>query len=418
VFTWEGVNYHIPVSRGTRQLLSDVYGYVKPRTLTAVMGASGAGKTTCLDVLAKRKKIGIVSGDILVDGRPTGPDFARSTAYAEQMYVHEGTATVREAMRLSAYLRQPFHVPTEEKNAYVEEVIELLELHDLADAIVDTLDIEACKRLTIGVELASKPGLLLFLDEPTSGLDAQNARDLIRVLRRLADQGQAILCTIHQPSSLLFESFDRLLLLENGGHTVYFGDIGPDSCVVREYFARHGAACPHEANPAEYMLYAIGAGTSPRIGHRDWKDIWLDSPEFRLVKEEIRELKISATSRKTKMVSKCEWPNLDSTDDHSCQNRRDTVPLPTGCCHEARFRHYVAFSWLHFHAARLAHFHRIVCVPCFSSARKDPKRPSVPLVLDVLSHKSLALVITNSSMIDFGSLSSPLSYSIRSCQYS
>ena len=312
IFTWEGVYYHVPVSHGMRQLLSDVYGYVKPGTLTALMGASGAGKTTCLDVLAKKKNIGIVRGDILIDGHPTEPDFARSTAYAEQMYVHEGTATVREAMRFSAYLRQPFYVPREEKDAYVEEMIELLELHEFADAIVQNLDIEAGKRLTIGVELASKPGLLLFVDEPTSGLDAQSARDLIRVLRRLADQGQAILCTIHQPSSLLFESFDRLLLLENGGHTVYFGDIGPDSCVVREYFARHGAVCPQEANPAECMLDAIGAGTSPRIGHRDWKDIWLDSPEFQLVKEEIRQLRCSATFGKNKMASKCEWARWHS----------------------------------------------------------------------------------------------------------
>src|SRR6267142_6535327 len=170
---------------------------------------------------------------------------------AEQMDVHEGNATVREAMRFSAYLRQPFHVPKEEKDAYVEEMIELLELQDLSEAMVWSLGVEARKRLTIGVELASKPELLLFLDEPTSGLDAQSAWNLVRFLRRLADQGQAILCTIHQPSSLLFESFDRLLLLENGGHTVYFGDIGPDSCVVREYFARHGAECPlQEANPA------------------------------------------------------------------------------------------------------------------------------------------------------------------------
>lgn len=326
VFTWEGVNYHVPVSHGTRRLLSDVYGYVKPGTLTALMGASGAGKTTCLDVLAKRKDTGIVCGDILVDGRPTEPDFARSTAYAEQMYVHEGSATVREAMRFSAHLRQSFHVPREEKNAYVEEMIELLDLHDFADAIVHSLDLKTLKRLTIGVELASKAGLLLFLDEPTSGLDAQGARDLIRVLRRLADQGQAILCTIHQPSSLLFESFDRLLLLENGGHTVYFGDIGPDSCVVREYFARHGAACPlQEANPAEYMLDAIGAGTSPRIGRRDWKDIWRDSPEFELVKEEILELKRSAASVKNKTASKCEWSNGDRTCNLS--RRIDATPF-------------------------------------------------------------------------------------------
>ncbi len=253
VFTWEGVSYNVPVSYGRRQLISDVYGYVKPGTLTALMGASGAGKTTCLDVLAKRKNIGVVSGEILVNGHPTGPDFARSTAYAEQMDVHEGTATVREAMRFSAYLRQPFDVPKEDKN-----------------------------------------------------MDAQSARNLIRVLRRLADQGQAILCTVHQPSSVLFESFDRLLLLENSGHSVYFGDIGPDSCVVRDYFARCGAVCPQGANIAEYMLDAIGAGIAPRIGHRDWKDIWLDSPEFQLVKEEIRELKQFAASGQSGMASKCE----------------------------------------------------------------------------------------------------------------
>lgn len=86
---------------------------------------------------------------------------------------------------------------------------------------------------------------------PTSGLDGQSAWNLVRFLRKLAASGQAILCTIHQPSSLLFESFDRLLLLESGGETVYFGDIGPDSRVLREYFSRYGAHCPPNVNPAE-----------------------------------------------------------------------------------------------------------------------------------------------------------------------
>ncbi|KAJ3718555.1 ABC-2 type transporter-domain-containing protein [Lentinula raphanica] len=296
-FTWEKLNYIVPVHGGTVRLLHDVYGYVKPGTLTALMGASGAGKTTCLDVLAQRKNIGVVTGNILVDGRPLTSDFARGTAYAEQMDVHEGTATVREAMRFSAYLRQPAEVPIEEKNAYVEEIIELLELQDLSEAVVYCLGVEARKRLTIGVELASKPELLLFLDEPTSGLDAQSAWNLVRFLRKLADQGQAILCTIHQPSSLLFESFDRLLLLERGGETVYFGDIGNDSHIVREYFARHGAVCPSNVNPAEYMLEAIGAGVSPRVGDRDWKDVWSDSPESALVRQEIEAIKKQALAR-------------------------------------------------------------------------------------------------------------------------
>ncbi|KAG5652201.1 hypothetical protein H0H81_005936 [Sphagnurus paluster] len=295
-FTWENLNYHVPGPNGPIRLLHDVFGYVKPGTLTALMGASGAGKTTCLDVLAQRKNVGVITGDILIDGRPLNLNFARGTAYAEQMDVHEGTATVREAMRFSAYLRQPAHILEEEKNDYVEEMIELLELQDLSEALVLSLNVEARKRLTIGVELASKPELLLFLDEPTSGLDAQrkstsSAWNLVRFLRKLADQGQAILCTIHQPSSLLFESFDRLLLLERGGETVYFGDIGDDSSIIRDYFARHGALCPSNVNPAEYILEAIGAGVTPRVGGRDWKDVWSDSEERRVVLDEIKAIK-------------------------------------------------------------------------------------------------------------------------------
>ncbi len=80
-FTWEGINYTVPVPGGERRLLHDVYGYVKPGTLTALMGSSGAGKTTCLDVLAQRKNIGVITGSMLVDGRPIGGDFARGTAY-------------------------------------------------------------------------------------------------------------------------------------------------------------------------------------------------------------------------------------------------------------------------------------------------------------------------------------------------
>ena len=120
-----------------------------------------------------------------MDGRPLDSDFARGTAYAEQMDVHEGTATVREAMCFSAYLRQPPTISQAEKDDCVEEItIELLELHDLADAMVFGLNVEARKRLTIGVELASKPELLLFSDEPTSALDAQSVVRFRRIGNR------------------------------------------------------------------------------------------------------------------------------------------------------------------------------------------------------------------------------------------
>jgi ABC-type multidrug transport system ATPase subunit len=257
------------------------------------MGSSGAGKTTLLDVLANRKTTGVIGGDVKVSGRAPGADFQRGTAYCEQQDVHEWTATVREAFRFSAYLRQPPTVSIEEKNAYVEEVIQLLELEDLADAMIGFpgfgLGVEARKRVTIGVELSAKPQLLLFLDEPTSGLDGQSAYNVVRFLRKLASAGQAILCTIHQPNALLFENFDRLLLLKKGGRCVYFGDIGKDSHIIRDYFARNGAVCPVEANPAEFMLEAIGGGSARQMGgDKDWADRWLESEEHQENKREIQ----------------------------------------------------------------------------------------------------------------------------------
>ncbi|OQD65689.1 hypothetical protein PENPOL_c005G00379 [Penicillium polonicum] len=295
VFTWEDVSYEVPVPSGTRRLLNSVYGYVQPGKLTALMGASGAGKTTLLDVLAARKNIGVVTGDIFVDGKPPGTSFQRGTSYAEQLDVHEDMQTVREALRFSADLRQPFETPQSEKYAYVEEILTLLELENLADAIIGTpetgLSVEERKRVTIGVELAAKPELLLFLDEPTSGLDGQSAWNIVRFLRKLAAAGQAILCTIHQPNSALFESFDRLLLLQRGGECIYHGDIGHDSQILLDYFRRNGADCPVDANPAEWMLDAIGAGQTRRIGDRDWGDIWRTSPELDKVKEEIIQIK-------------------------------------------------------------------------------------------------------------------------------
>lgn len=311
VLTWEDLCYDVPVPGGERRLLNNIFGFVKPGQLTALMGASGAGKTTLLDVLAARKNIGVIAGDILVDGTKPGSDFQRGTSYAEQLDVHEGTQTVREALRFSADLRQPYETPQSEKYAYVEEILALLEMEDIADAIIGDpeagLAVEQRKRVTIGVELAAKPELLLFLDEPTSGLDSQSAFNIVRFLRKLAAAGQAILCTIHQPNASLFENFDRLLLLQKGGETVYFGEIGKDANVLIDYFHSYGAHCPADANPAEWMLDAIGAGVAARIGDKDWGEIWRESEELAATKAEIIRIKSErsqAVSAAPKKLSK------------------------------------------------------------------------------------------------------------------
>ncbi|KAF2430765.1 pleiotropic drug resistance protein, ABC superfamily [Tothia fuscella] len=293
LFTWRNVVYDIKVKGGERRLLDHVSGWVKPGTLTALMGVSGAGKTTLLDVLAARTTMGVITGDMLVNGLPRDESFQRKTGYCQQTDLHLSTSTVRESLRFSAVLRQPNSVSLRDKYAYVEDVIKMLNMADFAEAIVgvpgEGLNVEQRKLLTIGVELAAKPKLLLFLDEPTSGLDSQSAWGICAFLRKLADAGQAVLCTIHQPSAILFQEFDRLLFLAKGGKTVYFGPIGKNSCTLLDYFESHGAPkCGDDDNPAEYMLDIVNKGSSGQ--GQDWHEVWERSEEARAVLRELDEL--------------------------------------------------------------------------------------------------------------------------------
>ncbi|VEU19287.1 DEKNAAC100857 [Brettanomyces naardenensis] len=294
VFHWRNVCYDIPYEGSTRRLLENVDGWVKPGTLTALMGASGAGKTTLLDVLADRVTMGVVSGDMLVNTKPRDRSFQRSTGYVQQQDLHLQTSTVRESLRFSAYLRQPQSVSKKEKDEYVENIIKVLEMENYADAVVgvpgEGLNVEQRKRLTIGVELVAKPKLLLFLDEPTSGLDSQTAWSILCLIRKLSNSGQAIMCTIHQPSAMLFSQFDNLLLLKSDGQTVYFGEIGKGAQTLIDYFESHGSIpCPRSGNPAEWMLEAIGSapGAHP---DRDWYGIWRQSEQYQSVSKELDRL--------------------------------------------------------------------------------------------------------------------------------
>ncbi|KAI5479965.1 hypothetical protein MNV49_002255 [Pseudohyphozyma bogoriensis] len=293
IFTWKNVCYDVQIKGETRRLLNNVSGYVQPGKMTALMGESGAGKTTLLNVLAQRTTMGVVTGDMLVNGKPLPISFQRQTGYCQQQDVHMATTTVREALVFSALLRQPASVPKAEKLAYVEEIITLLEMESYASAIVGEvgmgLNVEQRKRLTIGVELAAKPALLVFLDEPTSGLDSQSSWSILQLLRKLADHGMSILATIHQPSSELFQVFDRLLLLKKGGETVYFGPLGENSHTLVNYFGdRSDLKCGPKDNPAEYILEVIGAGAGAKAT-QDWHKLWKDSEECKVAEQEIED---------------------------------------------------------------------------------------------------------------------------------
>lgn len=153
------------------------------------------------------------------------------------------------------------------------------------------MNVEQRKKLTIAVELAARPELLLFLDEPSSGLDSQTAWSAIDLLEMLTSHGQAILCTIHQPSAALFQRFNRLLLLAPEGKPVYFGEIGESSKTVINYFERNGARpCPPDANPAEWLMGILGCIPGSRTDI-DWPSVWRTSPELVQVYRELDDMK-------------------------------------------------------------------------------------------------------------------------------
>ncbi|CDO97981.1 unnamed protein product [Coffea canephora] len=305
--TFDSVNYFVDMPREMReqgvteeklQLLSSVTGVFRPCVLTALMGVSGAGKTTLMDVLAGRKTGGYIEGDIRISGFPKIQEtFARVSGYCEQTDIHSPQLTVRESLIFSAFLRLPREVSKEEKMIFVDEVMGLVELENLKDAIVGLpgvsgLSTEQRKRLTIAVELVANPSII-FMDEPTSGLDARAAAIVMRTVRNTVDTGRTVVCTIHQPSIDIFEAFDELLLMKRGGEVIYAGPIGRHSQKMIEYFeAIPGVQkITEKYNPATWMLNVSSVATEVRHGI-DFAEIYKSSVLYAQNKALVKELSV------------------------------------------------------------------------------------------------------------------------------
>ncbi|EXC25843.1 Pleiotropic drug resistance protein 1 [Morus notabilis] len=277
-------------------LLRGVSGSFRPGVLTALMGVSGAGKTTLMDVLAGRKTGGYIDGDIRISGYPKKQEtFARISGYCEQNDIHSPHVTVYESLLYSAWLRFPAEVDSETRKLFIEEVMELVELNPLRQALVglpgiNGLSTEQRKRLTIAVELVANPSII-FMDEPTSGLDARAAAIVMRTVRNTVDTGRTVVCTIHQPSIDIFEAFDELLLMKRGGQEIYVGPLGRQSCHLINYFeAIEGVNKIKDGyNPTTWMLEVTTSAQEIALGV-NFADIYKNSELFRRNKELIKEL--------------------------------------------------------------------------------------------------------------------------------
>ncbi|TYG66725.1 hypothetical protein ES288_D05G023600v1 [Gossypium darwinii] len=293
------------------QLLVDVTGAFRPSVLTALVGVSGAGKTTLMDVLAGRKTGGVIEGSINISGYPKRQEtFARISGYCEQNDIHSPCLTVLESLLFSAWLRLPSDVDLEIQRAFVEEVMELVELTPLSGALVglpgvDGLSTEQRKRLTIAVELVANPSIV-FMDEPTTGLDARSAAIVMRTVRNIVNTGRTIVCTIHQPSIDIFESFDELLFMKRGGELIYAGPLGPNSSELIKYFeAVEGVPKIRPGyNPAAWMLEVTSTAEENRLG-LDFADIYRRSNLFQRNRELVENLsKPSSNSKELNFPSK------------------------------------------------------------------------------------------------------------------
>ncbi|KAI2668767.1 Broad substrate specificity ATP-binding cassette transporter ABCG2 [Labeo rohita] len=235
--TYQNIHYCVRESRGLcrkrgpeREILKNVSGIMKTG-LNAIMGATGSGKTSLLDVIAGRKDPrGLRSGQVLVDNNVVTSNLRLMSAYVVQDDILMGTLTVRENLLFSGNLRLPRkQYSTADKEKKVESIIQELGLEDCAHTKIGTEFIRGVsggerKRCSIGMELITSP-TLLFLDEPTTGLDSNTANSIIALLHKLSRGGRTIIFSIHQPRYSIFRLFDHLTLLHKG-ETVYAGPAG------------------------------------------------------------------------------------------------------------------------------------------------------------------------------------------------
>ncbi|GLT60903.1 hypothetical protein SLA2020_336430 [Shorea laevis] len=284
------------------ELLKVVSGAFRPGVLTTLMGVSGAGKTTLMDVLAGRKTGGYIEGSIMISGYPKKQEiFARISGYCEQTDIHSPHITVYESLLYSAWLRLPPEVDTATRKMFIKEVMDLVELTSLSEALVglpslNGLSTEQRKRLTIAVELVANPSII-FMDEPTSSLDARAAAIVMRTIRKQWTQGELW----YAPStSQAFDAFDELYLLKRRGEEIYVGPIGHQASYLITSLLALMSLCFLKGirgvskirdgyNPATWMLEVTAAAQETALGV-NFTDVFKNSELYRRNKAMIKEL--------------------------------------------------------------------------------------------------------------------------------
>lgn len=242
------------ISDKYNKILYNVHGLVEPKEVLALMGPSGSGKTTLINILGARSTKQVkIKGLVSFNGEKLDKSMKRKIGFVMQDDLLYQSLTVFETLYYAAMLRLPSTMTRDKKLERIDNVIKALKLEKCRNTIIGGFFRRGVsggerKRCSVGHELLVNPSIL-FLDEPTSGLDSTTAMNLIESLRSLAQGGRAIVTTIHQPSSRLYQQLDKLLLLSDG-HVLYYGK-AKDSV---DYFERLSYSIPPLMNAADFIL--------------------------------------------------------------------------------------------------------------------------------------------------------------------
>ncbi|XP_053681286.1 protein scarlet-like [Anopheles nili] len=270
--TWQNLTIASQTKSGRRQfpVLDDISGTLQPGTLVALMGPSGAGKTTLMSALAYRMNDKLsVTGDIRVNGRPIGPYMYDISGYIYQDELLPNSITVHEHLQLMANLKLGTRVSAEHKRIMIADILSKTGLEKCAHTKIEsapgigkTLSGGEKKRLAFAVELLSRPKFL-FCDEPTTGLDSYSARQLVEMMKTLTRCGTIVLCSIHQPAEKLLYEFDSLILLTSG-MTGFMGT--PDEAV--QFFRLQGVEREAGYNTADFLIKVLSSPIPTTKGNR------------------------------------------------------------------------------------------------------------------------------------------------------
>ncbi|XP_066345073.1 ABC transporter G family member 25-like [Miscanthus floridulus] len=252
---------------GKKKLLRSINGELRPGRVTAVMGPSGAGKTTFLNAVTGKVSGYKMTGSVLVNGKNVNiRSYKKIIGFVPQDDIVHGNLTVEENLWFSAKCRLSASMKHRDKVLIVERVIDSLDLQGIRNSLVGTVEKRGIsggqrKRVNVGIEMVMEPSLLI-LDEPTSGLDSSSSQLLLRALRHEALEGVNVCAVVHQPSYTLYNMFDDLILLAKGGLMVYNGPVK----MVEEYFTTLGIHVPDRVNPPDHYIDILEGIVKPESG--------------------------------------------------------------------------------------------------------------------------------------------------------